>query len=98
MPPDVATEFNVMTIGRAISGDSPRGGRGAADNGSTDEEPIVDTVDANVNIPASGSAGVTPGASESAPTNRSVYNVRHADAAAPTDNDAATHWAPARVQ
>ena len=51
MPPEVATDFDVITIGRSIRGGTAPGGRRAADDGSSDEEPIVESVDANVNAP-----------------------------------------------
>ena len=57
LPPEVATDFDFITIGRSIVGGSPPGGRRAADDGSPDEEPIVDAVDASVNA-ASSSVGV----------------------------------------
>ena len=86
MPPEVATDFDVITIGRSIRDGSPPGGRRASDDGSLDEEPTVDVVDAYVNAPASSSVGGAPGANESAPTNRVVDNTLGADA--PTDDDA----------
>ena len=49
MPPEVASDFDVITIWRSIRGGRPPGGRRSANDGSPDEEPIVDAVDANVN-------------------------------------------------
>ena len=64
LPPEVATDFDVITIGRSIRGGSSPGGRRAAHDGSPDEEPIVDAVDANVNAPTSSSICGAPGAAD----------------------------------